>query len=148
MVAKVFRSEVWVEKYRPKCDPKMGRNFFQLFFPLTDFNISGRKRCARRWTLTCQKDFPDPMSRTREKPLKPVLRMRFHLWNSYMGEKKISEKIEVKVANDRELNGEQFSPQSTYMKCDYLYPKIAFFQKVGAFSGFSVLTDLTMCYSV
>ena len=98
--------------------------------------------------INLPKRFPGSDVWNARKTLKTYSAYHLSLFKFLYGGKKISEKIEVKVANDRELNGEQFSPQSTYMKCDYLYPKIAFFQKVGAFSGFSVLTDLTMCYSV
>ena len=37
--------------------------------------------------------------------------------------------IEIMVLNDAELNGEQFSPQSTYIKCDSICMKNAFFMK-------------------
>ena len=137
-----------------KFSAHFGVTFWSIFF---DPDLGSENFCYHRVeldelvniSLSCKKrqkfTFSDPLSFT-------FLVTRHFSLGVYMeviyGGKKISEKIEVKVANDRELNGEQFSPQSTYMKCDYLYPKIAFFQKVGAFSGFSVLTDLTMCYSV
>ena len=51
-------------------------------------------------------------------------------------------------ANDRELNGEQNSPQSTYMKVDSITLKNRFFIKVGAFSLKLPSTSVTSVTSV
>ena len=74
--------------------------------------------------------------------------MRKELLKSNIGGKFFFLKIEVMGANDRELNGEQFSPQSTYMKVDSITLKNRFFIKVGAFSLKLPSTSVTSITSV
>ena len=55
-ISLVFPYDIGVAQNRPKRDPKSAKKKSQLFFPWSDFNISGLKRTARSWTITCQKN--------------------------------------------------------------------------------------------
>ena len=88
-ISLVFPYDIGVAQNRPKRDPKSAKKKSQLFFPWSDFNISGLKRTARSWTITCQKNWTDPITLAREISKKAILTVSLQKKNSHMGEKKL-----------------------------------------------------------